>query len=251
MCLWNFKKARIMTLSFVKVLNTPMAKSQAYVYGGIWEGGDSLGTGKGCSSSFTFYLHTVAIIIFLVWKTRVIHLYVWNTSITPPCPQDNFLNMMSIPFQDLAQNSQSGISIWEYIFIGEKDMVNQSTYPSLSESPTKSGILAIVAFFSRGCWTEDTEGFTCVCFLTFKANLYHSLNSPEASAANKQTIWLKIKLWPCPLLPRELIRIPTHFLSLRGKTNWRNHMLPVLMFHPGHKLQAPAHQSPIHWPYFY
>lgn len=57
-----------MTLSFLKVLNTPMAKPQVYVYGGVWEGGHSLGTGEGCSSSFTFYLHTVAIMIFLVWK---------------------------------------------------------------------------------------------------------------------------------------------------------------------------------------
>lgn len=83
------------------------------------------------------------------------------------------------------------------------------------DSPTKSGILDKIWLLSSIAVIEPKKVliffFTCVYFLILKANFYHTLNIPKVPGAKKQTIWLKIKLQPGPLLPAEFIRIPTHF----------------------------------------
>lgn len=66
--LWNFKKAHIINLSFLRALNTLMVtKSQAYTYEGAWEGSPGLGDCKGTPVHLLF----ISLHCFLMCKAII------------------------------------------------------------------------------------------------------------------------------------------------------------------------------------
>ena len=82
----------------------------------------------------------------------------------------------------------------KYRFIRKKDYAY--IYVSIiSDSPTKSGVLDLVALFSGDSLLQECEEFICIYFLILKANFNHSLNIPKVlEPINKPVSGLKIKL---------------------------------------------------------